>query len=122
MYNRHDRPKQRPYVGLRYGYHAGCTPSKLAPCGDADLHRRGSVFSSTRRTLLDLHVFFVKLIKVLGVSIMINGISVYVVVDYHEKIFGTLINDTPDVVFGIWFSRSAVTVEGDQNRDLGSPF
>ena len=53
-------------------------------------------------------MFFMKLVKVLGVSIMINGISVCVVVDYHEKIFGTLSNDTKDVVFGILFSRLVI--------------
>ena len=96
MYNRHDRPKQRPYVGLRYGYHAGCvrlanlhlvvTPISIAMVS----------FQFNETNAPDLHVFFE---KVFGVSIMINGFSVYVVVDYHEKIFSTLSNDTLDVVF-----------------------
>ena len=64
-----------------------------------------------------------KLVKVLGVSNVINGISAYVVVDYHEKIFGILINDTVEVVFdNLGFQAYGNRPGRSSNRDLDSPF
>ena len=39
-----------------------------------------------------------------------------------SKTLDALNDDTIDAVFDNWVSMSAVTVEGDRNRDLGSPY
>ena len=64
-----------------------------------------------------------KLVKVLGVSNMINGISACVVVDYHEKIFGYFFFGTVEVVFdNLGFQAYGNCPGRSSNRDLNSPY
>ena len=51
------------------------------------------------------------------VDVFVNRLHAIVVVIY-TKTLDAFSNDTIDVVFDNWVSRSAVTVEGDRNRDL----